>query len=90
MGKYVSFQLDLTGGALVLQEMASKQVNLSAKAIAGRAEGLSGVKMVTTSGVGVIKRGGRYIATVHPASDDPHDSYKAFMALKKSIDAGKV
>lgn len=90
MSKNATFQLDLTGGAVVLQQMAMKQVQASARSIASRAQSISGVEMSVTSGVGMIKRGDRAIATVSANGKNAHETYKATTALMKSTDAGKV
>ena len=95
MAKRVTFQLDLSGGAEVLQQMAQPLIDKSGQAIASRANSMAkeissnppAIKAKTN--VGVIKRGSRAISTVQ-GGGDARDAYIASEAIRKSLDAGKV
>ncbi len=95
MGRNVTFQLDLKGGAEILQRMAAPIVKKSADAIASRAQ--SNASSMTSkpptikvfSSVGVIKRGSRAIAIVR-ADGSSRDVYIAAQSIRKAKDAGKV
>lgn len=85
------FQLDLSGGLDVLADYAFPMISNSTKAIAGRAESISGVGMgVKLERTGVIRRGQRALGTITTQPKNEHEAYKALDALKKSIDAGRV
>lgn len=86
MARKATFQLDLRGGADVLQNMAMEQVRRSTKAIESRANGLSNVKFASSVSVGINKRGQRAIGIVSANTKNPY----AVSLLKKSIDAGRV
>lgn len=96
MSRKVRFQLNLSGGADVLQNMAQRVVNNSAKSIAGRANSVAGSMtskpptFKVYSSVGVIKRGQRAISVVKSESTNPRQTYIANQALVKSRDAGKL
>lgn len=95
MGRNVTFQLDLKGGAEILQRMAAPIVKKSADAIASRAQ--SNASSMTSkpptikvfSSVGVIKRGSRAIAVVKGGGTQ-RDVYIATEAIRKAKDAGKL
>lgn len=95
MSRNVRFQLNLAGGAEILQNMAASAVNQSANAIAGRARSNAASlsskppKIDVYSSVGVIKRGSRAIAVVR-ADGNSRDVYIATKAISKAKDAGKV
>lgn len=90
-----TFQLDLTGGAAVLQVMAAPEVRKSANAISQRAGSMASSmssnppNIRVSTEVGVIKRGLRAIATVS-GGGDARQTYIAHEAIKKAVDAGKV
>lgn len=98
--KSVTFQLDLAGGAYVLQTMARPLVEQSAKAITSRAESMAASissnppKFSTSVTVTTNKRGTRAIATSYFETTDPdneeHQAYIGRTALRKSRDAGRV
>ena len=96
MAKNVTFQLDLAGGAEVLQNMAAPLIRQSAIAVANRARGMgssisSNAPVFEVSvATGVIKRGQRAIGTVSANPVNDRQRYVAIEALKKSMDAGKV
>lgn len=95
MGRNVTFQLDLKGGAEILQRMAAPIVKKSADAIASRAQ--SNASSMTSkpptikvfSSVGVNKRGSRAIAVVKGGGTQ-RDVYIATEAIRKAKDAGKL
>lgn len=94
--KDVSVQIDLGGGAQILQVMAMKTVEQSANAIAARANSMAAsvssepIEFEVTSNVGVIKNGARAIATVHANTTGAHQGYVARTVLAKSKDGGRV
>lgn len=96
MSKDVSFQLDTTAAAEILQSMAMSTVTQRANAIAGRAQSIASsissdppeIEVSTT--VGTIKRGTRAIATVRSKGRDAHQNHIGFVALSKSKDAGRT
>ena len=96
MTKTFTFQLDLHGGADLLQLMAMKQVKKSTEAIAARANGMTTSmssnppKIETNTEVGMIKKGDRAIGTIYANVENKHEHFVAAEAILKSIDAGKV
>lgn len=90
MAKKSSFQLDLKGGAEVLQNMAMPIVTKATNAIASRASQLSGFKFRPTTTIGVNVKGARALGKVEYKATNPHDRNIAMDALQKSIDAGRV
>lgn len=96
MGKDITFSLDQSGGADILQNMAMPVVKRSADAIASRARSMSSSissdppSISVTSKVGTIRRGSRAIATVKVDSKDPHQNYIGYTALSKAKDAGRI
>lgn len=96
MAKNVTFQLDLAGGAEVLQNMAAPLIRQSAQAVGSRAQSMAGSissnapTINVSTEVGVIKRGQRAIGTVSANPVNARQRYVAIEALKKSLDAGKV
>lgn len=96
MSADVSFQLDTDAGAVILTDMSAALVKQSAEAIAARAASVAGsmssnppgFTVITT--VGTVKRGRRAIARVVSNGKDAHQNYVGVMALKKSMDAGRV
>lgn len=95
MAKRVTFQLDLSGGAEVLQRMAQPMIKKSGEAIASRANSMAREisskppKITSHTSVGTIKRGARAISVVK-GDGDARDAYIASEAIRKSLDAGKV
>lgn len=96
MAKDVTFQLDKSGGADILQNMAMPLVRSSAQSISSRANSMA-ASMTSRpptfkmeSSVGIIKRGQRAIATVSSSAIDSRQSYIAYEALRKSKDGGRV
>lgn len=95
MSRNVRFQLNLAGGAEILQNIAASAVNQSANAIAGRARSNAASlsskppKIDVYSSVGVIKRGSRAIAVVKGGGTQ-RDVYIATEAIRKAKDAGKL
>lgn len=96
MSKDVSFSLDASGGADILQNMAMPIVKRSADAIAARARSMASSisdnppDISVTSQVGTIRRGVRAIATVKAEGSDPHQNYIGHVALIKAKDAGRI
>lgn len=96
MSKDVSFQLDTTAAAEILQSMAMSTVTQRANAIAGRAQSIASsissdppeISVSTT--VGTIKRGTRAIATVRSSGRDAHQNHIGYVALSKAKDAGRT
>lgn len=98
--KGATFQLNLAGGAYVLQNMARPLMEQSAKAIASRAESMAASissnppKFSYSVTVTANKRGARAIGTAYFETTDPsneeHQAYIGRMALNKSRDAGRV
>lgn len=96
MSKDVTFQLDTDAAAVILTEMVAPLIKKSGEAIASRATAMAGSissdppPITVTTTVGTIKRGRRAIATVTAHGKNPHQKYVGVMALKKSLDAGRV
>lgn len=96
MAKKITFQLDLSGGADVLQNMAMSQINQSAQAVGSRAQSMANSissqapTINVSTQVGVIKTGQRAIGTISANPANARQRYVAIEALKKSLDAGKV
>lgn len=97
MVKKKDFWLDISGGAVILQQMAIPVIKQSAEAIAKRAMGLRGNKSTTLivemSTGSPNKRGGvRAVASVVDASKyaTDHYRYETKKAVQKSIDAGRL
>ena len=89
-----AFWLDISGGAVVLQQMAAE---ICRQAIADRATGLRGSKATSLAVEMSIgspnKRGGvRAVASVVDKSAYAKEHYRIEMrkAVQKSIDAGRV
>lgn len=92
-----AFWLDISGGAVVLQQMAADICRQSAQAIADRATVLRGSKSTSLAVEMSIgspnKRGGvRAVASVVDKSAYAKEHYRIEMrkAVQKSIDAGRV
>lgn len=96
MSKDVSFSLDTQAASVILTDMVAPVVKQSAEAIAARARSMAGSmtsrppEITVTTGVGIIKRGNRAIATIRATGVDAHATYIGRMALAKSKDAGRV
>lgn len=96
MGKDITFSLDPSGGADILQNMAMPVVKRSADAIAERARSMAssisnGPPAITISShVGTIRRGVRAIATIKADGIDEHQNYIGLVALSKAKDAGRI
>lgn len=96
MSKDVSFQLDVDAASVILTQMVAPLIKQSGEAIAARAQGMAAsmssdpptITVRTT--VGTVKRGRRAIATITSTGKDAHQNYIGVMALKKSMDAGRV
>lgn len=97
MTKTITFQLDTKGGEDVLTNMVMPTIKQSAEAIAARATGMAGSlssdppSIDVSTSIGTIKRGTRAIALVKVDADgDAHKQYVGVVALRKSLDAGRV
>jgi hypothetical protein len=94
--KDVSFQLDQSGGAEILQNMVMPTIQQSADAISARAGSMASSQssdpptFEVSSRVGVIRRGERAIATIKANSQNPHQDFIAHDVLVKAKDAGRV
>jgi hypothetical protein len=96
MSSDVSFYLDPSGGADILQNMMMPTIKQAGEAIAARAQAMASSQssdpptITVTTAVGTIKRGERAIATIRSVGHDAHSNYIGHMALAKSKDAGRV
>jgi len=96
MSKDVSFSLDVQAASVILTDMVAPVVKQSADAIAARARSMAASQtsrppdITVTTGVGVIKRGQRAIATIRATGVDAHANYIGHQALAKAKDAGRV
>lgn len=91
----VSFTLDIQAASVILTDMAAPVVKQKAEAIAARARSMAGSMtsnppdISVTTGVGIIKRGNRAIATIRAAGNNARANYIGNVALSKSKDAGR-
>lgn len=97
MAKFITFQLNPSGGQDVLTDMAMKTIKTSAEAIKARASAMAGSMstdppdITLSTSVGTIRRGRRAIATISvDGRGNAHANYIGAMALAKSKDAGRV
>lgn len=96
MSRDVTFQLDTAAAESILTEMVAPLIKKSGEAIAARAQSMASSMssdpptITVSTTVGTIKRGRRAIATVTARGNDAHQNYIGVMALKKSLDAGRV
>lgn len=92
----LSFQLDIGNAESILTDLAMNQVEQSANAIADRANSMAASmskdppEFGVGTGVGVIRRGNRAIATVAAVGNNAHQEYIGHQALAKAKDAGRV
>lgn len=96
MGKFITFQLDTTGGEDVLTNIAAPTIRRSGEAIKARAAAMASSlskrppAFSLGTQVGTIRRGRRAIATISVSGGDAHANYIGAMALAKAKDAGRV
>lgn len=95
MSKDVSFSLDAQAASVILTTMVAPVIQQKGLAIASRARSMASSQtsrppdITVTTGVGVIKRGQRAIATITAKGSDAHSNYIGHMALAKAKDAGR-
>ena len=91
----MSFSLDTKAASVILTDMVAPVVKQKAEAIASRAMSMAASQsssppdITVTTGVGVIKRGQRAIATIRATGSDAHANYIGHQALAKAKDAGR-
>lgn len=91
----MSFALDTKAASVILTDMVAPVIKQKADAIAARARSMAGSmtskppEITVTTGVGIIKRGNRAIATIRASGVDAHANYIGHVALAKAKDAGR-
>lgn len=95
MSRDVSFSLDTQAASVILTDMVAPVIKQKGQAIASRARSMAASQtsnppdITVTTGVGVIKRGQRAIATIRANGSDAHANYIGHQALAKAKDAGR-
>jgi hypothetical protein len=96
MNNETSFQLDTDAAEIIITDMASSIVQTSADAIAERAKAMVSsitsqpVSIETSTSVGTIRRGKRFIAKISAQGLNAHGTYAGHQALAKAKDAGRI
>lgn len=95
MSRDVSFSLDTTGGAEILQSMMMPTIKERADALAARAQSMASSmtsnppEISVSTKIGTIRRGTRAIATITASGRDAHANYIGHQVLAKAKDAAR-
>lgn len=96
MSRDESFVLDIQAASSILTDMVAPLIKQSGESITNRARSMASSmtsdppNISVTHTVGTIRKGRRAIATIKSSGKDAHANYIGYMALRKSMDAGRV